>query len=193
MQAGMESYYKWQRLWIQGIRTKYLQKNPNFFFYKTKATGSRVWKSIVKSKELLRTGIVWKIGTGDAISFWYDNWIENKPLIDILNISEDSSLDPRTKVNEFFLANRAWDVSKLSIILHNHPISNKIIGMDIPHNHIEDSFCWGINSSGEFDTKSVSWIVHWKQPQETIDWHYNWIWKIDTMPKIKNFSLTILS
>jgi len=135
----------------------------------------------------LRTGIVWKIGTRDTISFRYDNWIENRPLINILNISEDSFLDPRTKVNELFLANRTWDVSKLSITLHNHSIINKIIGIDIPHNHIEDSFCWGINSSGEFNTKSATWIAHKSQPLQKPDWQFKWIWKLDIMPKIKIF------
>ena len=56
-------------LWTRAIKAKSLQNNMNFFTYKSKATDSPVWKSITKTKELMRTGIIWKVGNGDTISF----------------------------------------------------------------------------------------------------------------------------
>jgi len=59
--------------------------------------------------------------------------------------------------------------------------------MDIPSSLIEDSFCWGLHSSGEFATKSATWLAHTTKPLSQPDWHFRWIWKIDTMPKIQIF------
>jgi len=54
---------------------------------------------------------------------------------------------------------------------------------------IIDSFCWGLNSSGSFSTKSATWLPHDSCPYERPTWQYKWIWNIDTMPKVKVFML----
>ena len=52
---------------------------------------------------------------------------------------------------------------------------------------MKDTFCWGLSSSGAFTTKSATWLAHehhyWDEPK----WHFKWIWKVDTMPKIQIF------
>jgi len=58
------------------------------------------------------------------------------------------------------------------------------VGIDIPHNPIDDSICWGLNSSGEFSTKSATWTTHKSQPLQKTDRQYKWIWKLNIMPKI---------
>ena len=90
---------------------------------------------------------MWKVGTGDCISFWFDNWIDNRPLIDILDIPEANIEDPTFKVQEFILPNRTWNTRKLSSTLNDHPIINKILGIDLPCKPIDDSFCWGLSSN----------------------------------------------
>ena len=40
---------------------------------------------------------MWHIGNGDKISFWYDNWIENKNLIEILEVDEATIPSPHAK------------------------------------------------------------------------------------------------
>jgi len=92
-------------LWTQAMKAKYLHNDINFFTYKPKTTDSPVEESIIETRKLMRTCVVWKVGKGDSISFWYDNWIENRPLIDILSITDENIDDPLLKVNDFFLAN----------------------------------------------------------------------------------------
>jgi len=77
---------------------------------------------MLKCRELLRRGIVWKVGKGDNISFWYDNWIENRNLADILNISNENIPKSEAKVNEFIQDNVNWNIPKLMQTLNNHPI-----------------------------------------------------------------------
>jgi len=50
-----------------------------------------------------------------------------------------------------------------------------------------DSFCWGLNGSGEFTTKSATWLAHGSDVSQQPSWQFKWIWHIKTMPKIKIF------
>jgi len=45
--------------------------------------------------------MAWSVGNDNDISFWYDNWIENKNLIELLNMTEDSQPNPQTTVSAF--------------------------------------------------------------------------------------------
>ena len=52
---------------------------------------------------------------------------------------------------------------------------------------MEDSFCWELDSTGDFTTKSATWLAHKSHPLGGLDWTHKWIWKVDTMPKIQIF------
>ena len=45
-------------------------KIPNF--------SSHAWKSIMKERDVIRKGGLWRIGGGRSINFWRDNWIPVK-------------------------------------------------------------------------------------------------------------------
>ena len=60
-----------------------------------------MWSSILKCKELIGQGLVWSVGHGNDNSFWYDNWIENRCLRDLLNLDGDVISNPATEVCEF--------------------------------------------------------------------------------------------
>jgi len=59
-------------------------------------------------------------------SFWFDNWIENKNLIEILGVAKDSVAHPEIKVCEFIRQDLEWDVPKLKQFFNDHPIVQKI-------------------------------------------------------------------
>jgi len=130
--------------------------------------------------------MVWNVGNGKDISFWYDNCIENRCLHDLLNLGDAGNLNPCTKVCEF-IQNKQWNVRKLSQHISNHSIVLKIIRIPIPITEIKDSYCWGLNSTGTFTTRSATWLAHDQQFFQKQPWQFKWIWKIDTMPKIKIF------
>ena len=62
---------------------------------------------------------------------------------------------------------------------------HKIKGIPISMNATKDSFCWGLDSSSEFSTKSATCVAHGFYNQERSKWLFNWIWKINTVPKLK--------
>jgi len=57
-----------QSFWVQSMKAKYLHRS-NFMDYKVKPTDSLVWKGVVRSREPLASGLVWKIGDGRNTSF----------------------------------------------------------------------------------------------------------------------------
>jgi len=103
------------------MRAKY-HRNKDFLQYNTRPTDSPVWKSILKCRQLLRKGMIWKIGIGNEISFCYDNWIDTQSLRDILKLDKANNLDPNIKVSDF-IQNYQWDQT-----FSDHPIIKNIIG-----------------------------------------------------------------
>jgi len=102
-------------------------------------------------------------------------------------VSEDNFAHPEAKVCEFIQDSSKWNVSKLRQFVNNHHVTQKIKGITIPIHESGDSFCWGLNSSGSFTTKSTIWAAHDIQAHNFSLWLYKWIWNIDTLPKIKVF------
>uniref|UniRef100_A0A7N2N2Z4 RNase H type-1 domain-containing protein n=1 Tax=Quercus lobata TaxID=97700 RepID=A0A7N2N2Z4_QUELO len=41
-------------------------------------SASHAWKSIIKGREVIRKGGLWRIGDGRSINFWTDNWVPLK-------------------------------------------------------------------------------------------------------------------
>lgn len=95
----------------------------------------------MRSRDLLKLGIIWKVGNGQQISFWNDNWVENRNLVDILDLNNESISQSRVKVSEFIINQSQWNILLLNQVLNNHPIVHKIKGIPIPMNATEDSFC----------------------------------------------------
>ena len=118
---------------------------------------------------------MWQIRNGDRISFWYDNWIENKNLIEILKVDEATIPNPHAKVSDFIQQDKIWNLTKLTCVLGNQPIMNKIQGVVIRAHIKPDSFCWGLNSLGSFSTQSATWLAHDKSINDSTDWSYKWI------------------
>jgi len=42
--------------------------------------GSIIWNKMIKTRSTLSQGIIWKLGKGDKIRFWEDNWLGEGPL-----------------------------------------------------------------------------------------------------------------
>src|ERR1044072_7151751 len=71
------------KLWVQVLRHKYLQ-NDNILHTSTTQGASFIWKSIIKSRDALKDGFVFSIGSGQT-SFWHTNWTGNGFLADLVS------------------------------------------------------------------------------------------------------------
>ena len=84
-----------------------------------------MWKDILKSRELLKGGLIWKVGKGDQISFWFDNWIENRCRVDLIDIDESNVTHPDARVGDFITQGSKWGTSVLTSVLNNYPFVKK--------------------------------------------------------------------
>ena len=105
--------------------------------------------------------------------------------MDLLDIEDHESLDLGLKVSEFIEDNQ-WNAHKLQTVLRSPALVHKILGIPVPLTDINDSFCWGLSSSGSFTTKSATWLAQGIEPEQS-PWPFKGIWKLDILPKIKIF------
>ena len=93
-------------LFYKGFRAKHFStcsvmeaKNPN--------PASYAWKSIIKGREVIRRGGVWRVGDGQSIRIWRDNQlpVKQKPIM----ISPSLHMDPDATISNFIdQESRTW-------------------------------------------------------------------------------------
>ena len=131
---------------------------------------------------------MWKLGNGKHISFWFDNWIGNFTLADTIDLPVEDLSSPESRVSDFILQSHTWDIDKLKQALPDHSIRTKIQGITIPFHDMEDSFHWGLHSSGNFSTKSATWLACGPQTPPTMTGRTNGYGKLTPCQKLKSFS-----
>lgn len=66
---------------------------------KTSISASHAWKSIMKGRDVIRKGGIWRTADGRSISFWGDNWVPVKYRPKI--VSPIQNMDIGMKVCQF--------------------------------------------------------------------------------------------
>jgi len=97
-----------------------------------------------------------------------------------------SLIDTSLRVSHFITVSKEWDTARLSLLVGSVH-SQLILATPIPNNSIPDSVCWGLSGNGHFSTKTATWVTHELDLVHPRVWDYNWIWKLDIMPKLKIF------
>lgn len=67
------------KMWRQVLDSKYNTNNPNIFC--SSSTGSsQFFKGFMWAAKAVKMGYRWKIGNGQRVKFWEDNWLGNSSL-----------------------------------------------------------------------------------------------------------------
>jgi len=104
----------------------------------------------------------------------------------MLNITDTVSIDKSLKVSHFITGNYEWNVAKLQSLVGTSQLQ-LILAIPVPFNPIPNSVCWGLSGNDEFSTKLATWPAYGLNSGNLVVWEYNWIWKLDLMPKLKIF------
>lgn len=69
---------------------------------KDSASASHAWKSILKGRELILKGALWRVGDGKQIKIWRDNWLptRNQPKITSSMIFGQQNLSVEVLINQ---------------------------------------------------------------------------------------------
>ena len=67
--------------------------------------GSYAWKSILRGRDVIQRGALWRVGSGEKINIWQHRWLPRKhptlqpifPLESFENHNVDSLIDPSTR------------------------------------------------------------------------------------------------
>uniref|UniRef100_A0A803NK25 Reverse transcriptase n=1 Tax=Cannabis sativa TaxID=3483 RepID=A0A803NK25_CANSA len=110
---------------------------------------SYTWRSILWGRDLMKQGLIWKVGDGSTIRTIEDHWLPHS------RIKSYSSLPPSESTLSFFLSpSGAWDPIKLHQFFDEQTIDH-ILDVPISGNGCSDDLIWSRNSSGIFTVKSA--------------------------------------
>ena len=170
-------------LWNRIYKAKYLQTGVlTAANYKPPQDCSSTWRGISHGATLLRQNLIWRIGDGTKVSFWYDLWLS--PLL-LCNLTlPNAIIDSNAKVCDFW-DQQGWKVQLLSSFLPKN-IVQKILCT--PHGFEgcgEDIQIWKGTSNGIFTVKSTFNSLFDLPVVNTSPWRI--IWKLAIPTKLKTF------
>ncbi|XP_060959161.1 uncharacterized protein LOC115699843 [Cannabis sativa] len=110
---------------------------------------SYTWRSILWGRDLMKQGLIWKVGDGSTIRTIEDHWLPN------CRVKSYSSPPPSDSTLSFLLSpSGAWDPIKLHQFFDDQLVDH-ILNFPISGHGCSDDLIWSRNSSGLFTVKSV--------------------------------------
>ena len=104
------------------------------------SSGLHAWKSILKGKEVIKRGVQWGIGTGDAISIWKDSWLPSLDNPKTLSLVIDQYSDALVK-HLILPFNSGWNIELLDQLFTIQEV-DMIKRIRLSRNADEDKLVW---------------------------------------------------
>jgi hypothetical protein len=113
---------------------------------------SQTWRGIVYGLELLKKGIIWRIGDVSKVKIFRDNWL---PRPGALKPDGRKGSSRRKWVSELIRADsRTWDVEAVRECCWPHD-ANTILGIKLAGRASDDFLAWSGESNGLFSVRSA--------------------------------------
>jgi hypothetical protein len=157
---------------------------------------SQTWKGIVHGLELLKKGIVWRIGDGSKVKIFRDNWL---PRPGSLKVDGKRGSLRRKWVSELINPiTRSWDKEAVRECCWPHD-ANTILNIKLPARATEDFLAWSGESNGIFSVRSAYRIGMQESRQQFVSGQsssepdgnrkiWQLIWKASVPPKVRVFA-----
>lgn len=137
-------------LCAQVLMAKYY---PNGVLIDTVFTGNALstWKAIEYGLELLKKGIVWRIGNGAEVRIWRDPWIPRGPSCRLITLRGRCHLKG---VAELLRTDGTWNTTLLHQYFHQADIE-EIVKIKRSQRLETDFVAWFPDKKGHFSVKSA--------------------------------------
>lgn len=113
---------------------------------------SQTWRAIEHGLELLKRGVIWRVGDGASLRIWRDNWIP-RPL-GMRPIGTTRACRLRRVEHLIDQEGRAWDETLLRRYFYPCDVA-EIMKIKIPWSRCADWLAWNFEKSGMFTVKSA--------------------------------------
>lgn len=161
---------------------------------------SYAWRSIQHGRELLKNGLVHKLGSGESTKVWTDAWIIDK-VPRAPRYRQDATVDPMLTVDNLIdnVFNR-WDVTRVRELFVEEDV-NIILNTSF-NRQVADAVVWGFSRNGSYDSKSGYSLLEAIQELQSPETHslphlekklWSDLWKTKTSPKLRHFLWRALS
>lgn len=173
--------------------------NSDFLSATKKKRSSETWRSILHGREVLKKGLIKRIGPGDT-SIWQENWIPGlqslRPVVRLQTASAEM-------VNDLFIpGTRVWDervVRRSFISLEANEVLNIKPGQFLEN----DILAWAFERHGIYSVRSAYKLLKNEQMAEAMastgetrasgdDRAWSLVWKLDVPPKVCVFWWRVL-
>ena len=125
------------------------------------------------------------MGDKSSPSFWESNWVKGNAVRDLIKGSLTQHKEFRT-VAEMH-QNGTWKWEKISFELPRQVV-DRIQALHIQAFGEKDySLMWKLSPDGEFSMASTSYLLASAELPKPPSFTNYWIWRVDTLPKIKHF------
>jgi hypothetical protein len=156
---------------------------------------SSTWTAITYGLELLKKGLVWRIGNGEKVRIWRDSWLPRSSYGKILSPKGRCRL---RRVSELIDSNGRWNEALVRATFL--PIDVDVILSIKPSRRFEeDIIAWMAEKNGVFTVRSAYKLGLAETPMQTAmasassapDGHdivWKRIWRPKVPPKVKHFA-----
>ncbi|KAG6661744.1 hypothetical protein CIPAW_03G196400 [Carya illinoinensis] len=176
----------------QVFKEKYF-KSGNLMEARVGYCPSQIWRSLMSVMDLVKTGLVWRVGNGRSIRVWKDKWV---PIPSTFQIQTPNKiLDCNTTVSELIDGeNKTWKQELVQAIFSQEE-AKSICSIPISVKGMGDKIIWGLSKKGIFTVKSAYYADLEIKNQKTGETSsrdqserlWGRLWRLTNLGKVKLF------
>ncbi|PRQ38773.1 putative ribonuclease H-like domain, reverse transcriptase zinc-binding domain-containing protein [Rosa chinensis] len=132
-------------------RAKYFPRG-SFWTAGSHPSPSFSWRSIFSTRELLKEGSYWQVGSGTSINIWSASWVSALP--DGKPIRNRLAEEEVTMVSDLLSATGVWDVSRIQRLFPMEE-AEAILHIPLSSRLVADRLIWKFERNGVFSVRTA--------------------------------------
>ncbi|KAL8537887.1 hypothetical protein ACS0TY_012856 [Phlomoides rotata] len=154
---SMKMYWRFRlqsSLWARFLRQKYCsvafpgqRRLPTF--------ASHQWQRLIEYGLVAQSHIFWSVGSGDQCCLWFDTWLGDRPLVEIMDFLSPPAWSP---MGRLYIRDGQWDLLSVRYMVQDCGYSEELVQdiISVPlRSSGGDVMRWKLTSHGEFSLTSA--------------------------------------